>query len=118
MFGKTKRKIVFTVFFALLALIIVTMSTIYVTNLVSARGRQEDMLKTYVEQYVLENGEDNGGKQNGELPPPQNERKDPRRNQPQFMLSTFYSVAYAETGEVLTETLLYKPNSLFLKCRL
>ena len=55
MFDKTKRKIVFTVVFSLLALIIATMTTVYVSNLIATRGRQEETLRTYVEGYSLNN---------------------------------------------------------------
>ena len=103
MFDKTKRKIVFTVVFSLLALIIVIMTTIYVSNLIATRNRQEEMLNTYVERYSLDNdGESEiSGQTNGELPPLPPDGQEPRRDEPQFRLSTFYSVAYSKTGEVL-----------------
>ena len=101
MFNKTKRKIVFTVVFSLLALIIITMTTIYVSNLIATRDRQEGMLATYVERYSLDNDEKEDGQTSGELPPLPPDGKGPRRDEPQFRLSTFYSVAYSKTGEVL-----------------
>ena len=103
MFNKTRRRIVFAVVFSLLALIIVTMTTVYVSNVIATRKRQEEMLKTYVEQYSL-NDEKESGKENkngGELPPLIPEGQNPMRDEPQFRLSTFYSVAYSKTGEVL-----------------
>ncbi len=106
MFNKTKRKIVFTVVLSLLSLIVVMMTTVYLSNLISTRGRQEEMLKTYVERYSLVgidkagNGEEIG-EQRGELPPLPPDDKEPKRDERQFRLSTFYSVAYSETGEVM-----------------
>ena len=102
MFDKTKRKIVFTVVFSLLALITATMTTVYVSNLIATRGRQEETLRTYVEGYSLDgDNAPGGGQPDGDLPPlPQYERE-PKRDEPKFRLSTFYSVAYSKTGEVL-----------------
>ncbi len=54
MFGKTKRNIVFAIVFALLALMIVTLTTIYLSNRVALLRENEEMLKTYVERYALE----------------------------------------------------------------
>lgn len=102
MFDKTKRKIVFTVIFSLLILLIVTMTTIYASNIIATRNRQEEMLKTYVERYSLNDGDpDEGGVPDGDLPPLPPDGQEPRRDVPQFRLSTFYSVAYSKTGEAL-----------------
>ena len=113
MFGKTKRNIVFAIVFSLLALMIVTLTTIYLSNRVALRRENEEMLKTYVERYALEEqptapepaedaGSGEGGQTDGgDLPPPPPDGKEPMRREPQFRLSTFYSVAYGNSGEVL-----------------
>ncbi len=113
MFGKTKRNIVFAIVFALLALMIVTLTTIYLSNRVALLRENEEMLKTYVERYALEEqptapepaedaGSGEGGQTDGgDLPPPPPDGKEPMRREPQFRLSTFYSVAYGNSGEVL-----------------
>ena len=106
MFGKTKRKIVFTVVFSLLALIFAIMTTIYLSNLIAAQKRREEMLETFVERYSLNDGESStgDGRYDGAFPPLAPDGKEPYRDEPQFRLSTFYSVAYSKTGEVLKVT--------------
>lgn len=113
MFNKTKRNIVFAIVFSLLALMIVTLTTIYLSNRVALLRENEEMLKTYVERYALEEqpaepepaedaGSGEGGQtEGGDLPPPPPDGKEPMRREPQFRLSTFYSVAYGNSGEVL-----------------
>ena len=112
MFNKTRRKIVFTVVFSLLALMIVTLATIYVSNRIALQRENEKMLQTYVERFTLDG---QPFMQNGEKP---NDRPDgrpdmqdgkqgprdgePRMNEPRFQLSTFYSVAYSDDGEVIS----------------
>ena len=100
MFGKTKRNIVFAIVFSLLALMIVTLTTIYLSNRVALRRENEEMLKTYVERYALEEqptapepaedaGSGEGGQTDGgDLPPPPPDGKEPMRREPQFRLST------------------------------
>ncbi len=111
MFNKTKRKIVFTVVVSLLALLLVTLATIYVSNRIAMRHENEKMLKAYVEQYSLDNqptGSNNigapslglAGEPDG-APPGLPDEKGPMRDEPKFRLSTFYSVAYGKSGEVL-----------------
>ena len=103
MFNKTKRKIVFTVVLSLLTLIIATMTTIYLSNVIATRSKQKETLETYVERYSLYNGGESAGENppDNELPPLPPDDKEPKRGEAQFKLSTFYSVAYSKTGEVL-----------------
>lgn len=107
MFNKTRRKIVFTVVFSLLALMTVTLVTIYVSNRIALQQESEEMLKTYVERFSLD---DRPGERDGEKPDGRPDAQDgrfgmrdgePGRNEPRFQLSTFYSVAYSSDGEVL-----------------
>lgn len=107
MFKKTKWKIALTVALSLFALMAVTLTTIYISNILSVQKKNEDMLKTYVERYGREDlgGEpfDEGFRPEGDILPP--EAKDFERNgkdEPAFRLSTFYSVAYSASGEVLS----------------
>ncbi len=111
MFNKTRRRIVFTVVVSLLALLLVTLATIYVSNRISMRRENEEMLRTYVGQYGADaqpaGPEDAGGPGPGpageedgaptEIP----DIKGPGRDEPKFRLSTFYSVEYGASGEVL-----------------
>ena len=102
MFDKSKRKIVFAIVFSLLALMIVTLTTIYLSNRLSILRENKEMLKTYAEHYVLDAQPDAPKDDiNGEMPPEPPEGKKNGRNEPVFKLSTFYSVTYAKTGEVL-----------------
>ncbi len=112
MFNKTKRKIVFTVVFSLLILMTVTLTTIYVSNRIALDRESREMLMMYAERFSLENQSlhpeagqrPDGGSDNrpGDMNGPHDGRDDGHgRNEPEFRLSTFYSVAYSEDGEVL-----------------
>lgn len=54
MFDKTRRKIVFTVVFSLITLMIVTLTTIYLSNRMAINRESREMLKTYAERFSLE----------------------------------------------------------------
>ena len=112
MFNKTRRKIVFAVVFSLLALMVVTLATIYISNRVSLDLTSEEMLKTYASRFEWR---EQPNEEKGELPPdgtpwmkpgekdPRDERGErPWKNEPEFRLSTFYSVVYSKSGEVLS----------------
>ncbi|MBQ7653025.1 MAG: HAMP domain-containing histidine kinase [Clostridia bacterium] len=109
MFNKSKRKIVFAIVFSLLALMTITLVTIYVSNLLTIQKENEEMLRTFTERYSLE-AQPNlpvGDKPEGDIGVPTDAPPVPRddgkngRNEPAFRLSTFYSVAYSKSGEVL-----------------
>lgn len=100
----------FTVVFSLLALMAVTLTTIYVSNRIALRRENEETLRTYVERYVLgdkppeddgEKPEDRGQDMPGDPPGAEYFRDDKPGTDPRFRLSTFYSVAYSDGGEVL-----------------
>ena len=112
MFNKTRRKIVVTVVFSLLALMTVTLTTIYLSNRIALRRDNEELLRAYAERYSL-NGQPErldgadpfgdgaeGLPENGFHPEPPDGKK-PLRSEPRFRLSTFYSVAYDKTGAAL-----------------
>ncbi|MBQ1862846.1 MAG: HAMP domain-containing histidine kinase [Clostridia bacterium] len=111
MFGKTKVKIVFTVVLSLLALMIVTLSTIYLSSRAAMRNENDEMLMTYIGLYDPENQREDFDKED---PPPLEhdnlfsefpgmmQGKGHMRNEPGFRLSTFYSVAYSESGEIIS----------------
>ena len=107
MFNKTRRKIVFTVVLSLLALMAVTLGTIYFSNRAALRRESENILNAYVERFTLEEQPtfpEEGSKPDGkpDFAPPEPRDNDMfRRIEPAFRLSTFYSVAYSESGEVL-----------------
>ena len=102
MFNKTKRKIVFTVVFSLLALMIVTLTTIYLSNRLSIERESRQMLQTFAERYSLEMQQGRGTEEerpegvpefdSGNKPDMRQDRRG--KDEPAFRLSTFYSVAY------------------------
>lgn len=106
MFDRTKRKIVFAIVLSLLALMSVTLATIYISNRIDMQRQNDEMLKTYVERYdqigqPMGQGDDrHDPKSDGEMPDIFDGRE-PMRNEPQFRLSTFYSVAFSKTGDVI-----------------
>ncbi len=130
MFNKTRRKIVFIVVFSLLALMTVTLVTIFITNRIALQNENEEILETYVERFSLDDqpgapGEapldipdgvqqgEQQGETDGERPDGRGDRQNngtkpgprdgiPDKNEPEFQLSTFYSVAYSAEGEVLS----------------
>ena len=99
MFNKTRKRIVLTVVLSLLALMTVTLTTIYLFNRVSLNARNAEMLRTYAERFMIgqvpraEQGSKPDGKHDE---PPVHDRSDPA-----FRLSTFYAVAFGPDGEVL-----------------
>ena len=112
MFNKTRRKIVFTVVFSLLVLMLVTLATIYVSNRIALDRESREMLTTFVERYTLEEQmppPDGDSRPDGEpdlKPNDKNEPREPRddgrgKGEREFQLSTFYSVAYSKDGSVL-----------------
>jgi signal transduction histidine kinase len=109
MFNKTRRKIVFTVVFSLLALMLVTLTTIYISNRIAIDRNSREMLQTFAERFTLEeqttplDGEnrpdDTPDIKPGDMNEPRRERRG--KDEREFQLSTFYSVAYSKDGEVI-----------------
>ncbi|MBR2593291.1 MAG: sensor histidine kinase, partial [Firmicutes bacterium] len=121
MFNKTRRKIIAAVMASLILLLAITLCVIYISSYSSIRSRDREMLKRYAEMYTLENKlneaepafpdaenptngiplEEIG--ENGQKPaPPEGPSENMRgRNERIFDLSTFYSVAFSDSGEVL-----------------
>ncbi len=120
MFNKTRRKIVFTVVSSLLALMLVTLTTIYFSNQIALDRDSREMLQTFAKRYTLE---EQMPPLDGEIPPndatdfipgdkpelppggmigPGEPRDDGRgKGEREFQLSTFYSVAFSKEGEVI-----------------
>ncbi|MBP5230164.1 MAG: HAMP domain-containing histidine kinase [Clostridia bacterium] len=112
MFRKTRRRIVFTVVLSLLALMTVTLTTIYLSNRFALDRDSRQMLETFAERYTPDeqNPPFDGEDQPDEKPDFRPDEKDgPReiwdygrgRGEREFQLSTFYSVAYSKDGEVI-----------------
>ena len=112
MFDKTRRKIVFTVVFSLLTLMLVTLMTIYVSNRIALNRDSLEMLQTFARRYSLEEQsdvpdgdfrpDDRPDLKPGDMDDPGRPRDDRHgKNEPEYRLSTFYSVAFSGDGEVL-----------------
>ncbi len=114
-FGRTRRRIVFTVVFSLFVLMAVTLTTIYLSNRMAIRRENEEMLRAFAERYTPEGqppdadgrqemrpgGWPDGDFGKGAEQPGRPDEKGRIRNESAFRLSTFYSVAYSLSGEVL-----------------
>ncbi len=112
MFNKTRRRIVFTVVFSLIALMFVTLTTIYISNRIALENGSKEMLKTFVERYSRDERQESPGMETrpddkpdfrpGNADEPREPRDEPfERNESAFRLSTFYSVAFSKDGEVV-----------------
>ena len=98
--------------FSLLALMLVTLTTIYVSTRIAIDRDSREMLQTFAERYTLEeqmplpDGENRPDDKPDFKPDDKNEPYEPRddgrgKGEREFQLSTFYSVAYSKEGEVL-----------------
>lgn len=98
MFKQSRRKIVISIMSILLLLWISTLGIIYASSYMEMTRRNEDMLKTHVAMYSLE--EETGGKKPNK-PAPEGENNPAFKNSPVFQLSTFYTVALSYDGEIM-----------------
>ena len=97
---------------SLILLFVITLSVIMLESYREIRQNNADMLERYVELYVLENqpGRQDGpelGQEPPEKPSPDDLGQEPPEKPPldsgrDYQLSTFYSVALAEDGTVLS----------------
>lgn len=97
MFHKSRKKIVASIMGTLILLLAVTLAAIVLTEYYENRKQSSEMLDRYVELYSLE-------QLPGEAPDllPPMDQQGPPSEKPLFQLSTFYSVALSEKGEVLS----------------
>ena len=110
MFSRSRRKIVFAIVLSLLALMAVTLGTIFLSNRIALWRENEMMLRTYAQRYSPGPSSDEfpGGDAPEGMPGQQPDQPVPpaggnqAMNEPMFRLSTFYSVAYDKSGEVIT----------------
>ena len=82
------------------------MRTEIMTDRIETGRQNKEMLKEYVSSYSLEGQPekrtDAEQPVDGEKPPEPPDEKRPMKNESMFRLSTFYSVAYSKSGEVLS----------------
>ncbi len=111
MFKKSRIKIVVAIMSVLVILWVGTLGVIYGSSYFEVSKRNREMLKAHADMYTLGISDDDGNDKNNDkvsAPPEKPEpddgaRKDGGRfaDSPMFQLSTFYTVAVSDTGEVL-----------------
>lgn len=108
MFKRSKRKIVAAILSVLVLLLVGTLCVIYAASYIDMTNENQEMLRQYVQSYTLpgNGGTDNtaaGSPGTGNFAPirPREPPNDPKDKPPMLELSTFYSVALAEDGEIL-----------------
>lgn len=105
MFKKSRRKIVATIMSILVCLFLGTLAVIYVSSYFEVANTNFDMLERYAQMYVLTDHVQYDRMDN--LPPgwmeplPGKDHGGKSFNTPAFQLSTFYSVAVADNGQIL-----------------
>ncbi|MDD6187381.1 MAG: HAMP domain-containing sensor histidine kinase [Oscillospiraceae bacterium] len=105
MFKKSRRKIVATIMSILVCLFIGTLAVIYASSYYEVANTNFDMLERYAQTYVLADHIQYDHMDNlppGWMEPLQGkDRRGKPFNTPAFQLSTFYSVAVADNGQIL-----------------
>lgn len=113
MFKQSKRKIVAAILSVLVLLLAGTLCVIYAASYIDMTNENQEMLRQYVQSYTLpaDNGTDAppandpgaGAPSTGNFEPirPREDPNNPMDKPPMLELSTFYSVALSEDGEVL-----------------
>ena len=97
MFNRSRNKIILSIMGSLVLLFVITLSVILFASFREVRQKNLDILERFVDLYTIEQRP--GSRDNpGPLPMPGNLPPDIR---PDFQLSTFYSVSFAEDGSVL-----------------
>ena len=102
MFKKSRRKIVAVIMSILVILWVGTLSIIYASSYIDVLNKNADMLKMHADMYTLSSSESE------QLPPtlpfPNGNKPDFKpefAESPMFKLSTFYTVAISDDGDVL-----------------
>lgn len=97
MFKKSKRKIVAAILSVLILLLLGTFVVIYFSSYVEMTNENREMLRQYVNEYTL--FMDTDGSLDRDIP--KDKPGSPHAIPPKRELSTFYSVALSQSGEVL-----------------
>ena len=98
MFKKSRKKIVAAIMSVLVLLWVGTLGVIYASSYFEMKKQNEQMLQSHAQMYNLPNAFDQMMPPNGPRPDG-NPGFDPES--PKFQLSTFYSVAVSDKGEIL-----------------
>ena len=102
MFNKSRKKIVAAIMSILVLLWVGTLGVIYASSYFEMKKQNEQMLQSHAQMYNLPNAFDQMMPPNGPRPdgnPGFKPGFDPES--PKFQLSTFYSVAVSDKGEIL-----------------
>lgn len=107
MFSRSRKKIILSIMVSLILLLAVTLAVIMLASYREIWQRDSEMLKRYVELYSLEQA----GSEYVPGPLPENQgipgarpaqEGSPPDERPDYQLSTFYSVALDENGNILS----------------
>lgn len=93
MFKKSKIKIVVSIMFIMVFLIVGTLCIIYLTSYMEVYQKNQEMLERYIDAYS-ENGNPDDI-ENNDGPVQEDEMPEPSSTDRAFQLSTFYSVAFS-----------------------
>ena len=110
MFNSSRKKIILAIMLSLILLFAVTLSVIMLASYREIRQKNDEILERYVELYSLDQkpGGQYGPEQSPDAPSdrpkpqgPDDPKNKPIDERPDYQLSTFYSVAFAEDNSVL-----------------
>lgn len=102
MFKKSRRKIVASIMSVLVFLWIGTLGVIYVSSYIEMRNRNKEMLQAHSDMYVLSQSKKDSEPPISDKPNGGKHGFDPGfTDSPMFKLSTFYTVAISDSGEIL-----------------
>lgn len=94
MFSKSRKKIILSIMSSIIILFSLTLSVILFASFREIRQKNLDMLERYVEDYSVDNKEQNRNNKDFEF------KKNPNKNS-DYQLSTFYLVAISNNGSIL-----------------
>lgn len=100
MFKRSRKRIVAAIIASLVICLAVTLLVIYAASYSEIKRTSEDMLKRYTDGFSLE--AQPGQHEFGDRRPPMDGRMPDKRAERAFDISTFYSVAFSKTGEILS----------------
>ncbi len=100
MFSRSRKRIILSIMVSLILLLAVTLSVIMLASYREIWQRDSEMLTRYAELYSLDQGKTDYNP--GPLPEARPDQEGPPPNErPDYQLSTFYSVAIDENGNIL-----------------
>lgn len=103
MFKKTRAKIVVSIMSALVLLWLVSHLVIYISYVQEYSMKNYELLQEQAHMYISESFSDD------KLPKDEHDEKHNNLNKPQSSLTTFYTVAFSDNGEIF-ETMNDKPT--------